>query len=430
MATNELTCPYCTFHAPLSFFESVSGGKLRCRRCRTLFQPPDAYSPDIAYADCDSLEPVTRYPFSLNRNECVIHVRDGYMAFLATTDGKRMWLDGGDSRFTGSDFRLYYICLSPRVSWGCSVKGFGAYGHARLSLSREYVMDFCEKNENAAALKDHLEEILNAYMAECIETWMRQKSAVLLESRDFYLQIAGVPEKGTGIIQVDPIGFRSVNGKIGSFPSYHFFSQEIEQAEMPVQLPVYKSPCEVIDSPRPPYTIPQGVEEVFCSKQDRMKRYKAGEKVDETLLRDVARVVRFEAKEFEFPFGWGIYNQPMIGSGFYAAHGTISFYIDSTALFSQLLTKTKNWGDFEKQFFSNVLKKELAAALQEVMSTRVGMQSFRAERINEYLSAMSIDLTNTLNGEGAAPKEPAFRRYGLRVKQTDIFGVHFYDDRR
>lgn len=427
MPTNELTCPYCMYQAPSSFFESVSGGRLKCRRCRTPFQPPDAYSPDIAYADCDGLEPVMRYPFALNRSESVIHVREGYMALLTTADGKRMWLDGEDSRFTDSGTRLYYICLSPKVPWGCSVKVFGAYGYARLSLSREYVMDFCGKNENVLELKDHLQKIVNAYIAECIGTWLKQKSVGLLESKEFYLQITGAPEKGASIDRVDPIGFRSVNGKIGSF-SYHL--SENERAETPVQLPVYKPPYEIVDSPRPPYTIRKDEEEVFCYKPPKMKRYKAGERVDDALLRDVIRVVRFKAKEFEFPFGWGIYNQPMVGTGFFAAHGTVSFYIDSTTLFSQLLTKTKSWRDFGKQFFSDVLKKEIAAALQEVMRTRAGMQSFRAEQINEYLSAMSIDLTNTLNGEGAVPKEPIFRRYGLRVKQTDIFGVHFYDDRR
>ena len=34
---------------------SVGGGELKCRRCRSRFEDPNAFSADTAYADCDSL---------------------------------------------------------------------------------------------------------------------------------------------------------------------------------------------------------------------------------------------------------------------------------------------------------------------------------------------------------------------------------------
>ena len=112
--------------------------------------------------------------------------------------------------------------------------------------------------------------------------------------------------------------------------------------------------------------------------------------------------------------------------GYYSAHGTLSFYIDSTERFSRLLYKAKTWHNFETQFFTNILKREISEALREVMASRVGRQYFQQERIGDYLSAMSVDLTNMLNGEGKDAKEPVFRQYGLRVKQTDILNIDFY----
>ena len=73
---------------------------------------------------------------------------------------------------------------------------------------------------------------------------------------------------------------------------------------------------------------------------------------------------------------------------------------------------------------------DVRAALRDVMNTRLGRQDFKEERIDDHLSAMSVELTNLLNGEGPSARDPAFRNYGLRVKQTDILSVCFYANRR
>ena len=43
---------------------------------------------------------------------------------------------------------------------------------------------------------------------------------------------------------------------------------------------------------------------------------------------------------------------------------------------------------------------------------------------------MSVELTELLNGEGVHDREPAFRQYGLRVRQADILSIDFYSRRR
>ena len=162
--------------------------------------------------------------------------------------------------------------------------------------------------------------------------------------------------------------------------------------------------------------------------KNKHERHKSGETVEVAMLQGVDKLLRYKKKEFEFPYGWG-FDQGRAGQSYFSAHGTISFFIDSTAKLSGHLYGLRNWKEFDQQFFG-ALRAEICEALQKVLSERVGRQDFHAERIEDYLSSMSVELTDLLNGEGPADGEPVFRKYGLRVKQTDIMGLHLYSIRR
>ena len=430
MRASDFVCPHCMYEAPLSMFENKGNGEMGCRRCRSTFKDPDAYEPDVAYADCDMTRPVTRFPFSLNEKNTVIHVREGYLAFLAGPGGQQQWIEERDRRFTdlADSFQLYYICLTPRVSWGVSeAEAFGAYGSAQLSLSKEYVKRFCSTQGQVLALEGYLRSQVNQYMTDFINLEVNRQHQALLENRDAYMSVMGELEEGCSLVRIDPMGYRSASGKTGSFSTYIF--QE-EQEELPDTLPRFRPPVEIISQPKTAHTVKNGVEEVLCYNSARLQRHKAGDLLDAGVLRGVDKLVRYPSKEFEYPYGWGIYNQPMSGLGFYSAQGTISFYIDSTESFSRLLYEARSWRDFEEQFFSNVLRRELQEALRDVLGALAAQQYFQQERIGDYLSVLSVDMTNRLNGESAEAKEPAFRRHGLRVKQTDIFSINFYAGRR
>ena len=98
MPTNDFVCPLCRYKAPLALFENMGEGQMRCRRCRSKFPDPNAYSAGVAYADCDSRRAVTRFPFSMNGSAgAVIRVRDGYMA-LISSGGQRRWVNEPNCR--------------------------------------------------------------------------------------------------------------------------------------------------------------------------------------------------------------------------------------------------------------------------------------------------------------------------------------------
>ena len=75
MEATRFTCPHCLYEAELHMFENMANGKLKCRRCRSEVQDPNAFSAQRTYADCDSHRAVTRFPFHLNGKDAMIRVR-------------------------------------------------------------------------------------------------------------------------------------------------------------------------------------------------------------------------------------------------------------------------------------------------------------------------------------------------------------------
>ena len=434
MPESEFACPYCRYEAPLSQFDNVGDGELKCRRCRSRFPDPNAFSPDTSYADCDSLQPVTRFPFTLRGVSPVIRVRENYLALLTGADGQTLWLEPRGGPFADLPFgcQLYYFCLSPRILWGTSgIREFGAFGSAQLTLSKKYVRSTVEElyrsNRPVQALENELQKAVNGRVADYISRAVKDQNTGLLEQRDGYMSLLGTVRDGIQLNRIDPMGFRNGRNKTGVFFS-HPYAGEPEQAADTA--PAYRPPVDFLKAPKASYTVKSGIEEVFVRGQARLERHKAGERMDESSLQDLSRVFRFRTKAFEFPSGWGIFNQSSQMPGYFSAQGTISFYVDSTEKMSALMNKTKSWQEFEEQFFTDIFRKELSAALREIVNRRAGRPDFRAETVSGHLSAMSVELTAFLNGEDSQDRQPAFRRCGLRVKQTDILGMDFYSVRR
>lgn len=430
MAVSKFTCPHCQYEASLIMFENVDNGILKCKRCRSKFEDPNAFGLETTYADCDSRRAVTRFPFALNGCNALIHVREGYMAFVAGNDGQRFWLEVGETRITNmpGGFQLYFVCKKPQIIWGTrDLQEFGAYGVAQLTITKSYAEAYCGIDGRVQSLEEHLREMVVDHMTDYVQDALDLNKAALLQHSDGYMNALGMLQEGVSLTKIEPRGYRNADGMTGTFPA-RLTSDETFVPDEPVVRT--RRPVELAKAQKKTYTIREGVEEVFLRNASKLERHKAGEVIEANDQQDVGTVLRFLSKEFEFANGWGLYNQNCSAPGYYSAHGTISFYIDSTERISPLLYKAGSWDTFTEEFFSNVLKKELSIALRELMNAYVAQRGLNAERLNEGLSAMSVDLTNFLNGEGNYGKQPAFRQNGLRVNRADILHVSIYANRR
>ncbi len=429
MVEKEFACPHCRRPAPLTEFRNMGSGMLRCRSCRSDFPDPNAYRREISYADCDSLKPVTRFPYSLSGKNVRIHVPQDYMALLVSNTGGRLWLEAEDNVVDDQPegFQLFYVCLKPQVQWGTrSLKEFGAYGTAKLSVSREYIRRFCGPDGSLSGLDHRLKSLVDMHITSCVQKEIEHGNIAYLEHRSGYSGMPGFLTEGVHLISIDPKGFRNADG-IGTFPRLQSGSRAEDSLSSP--LPP-KTRIELLQPSRKQYTVRNGTEELFIRKDMRTQRHKAGEIIDPKSLADVARVLRFHVKEFSLPYGWGLFNLTGTLSGYFSSYGTVSFYIDSTELLSQLLRKTHSWEEFEEHFFDDVFRKELSYALKDVVGQYTGTRHIAPEGITGQLSAMSLELTALLNGEDASGRTPAFRQYGLRVDRIDILQIDFYTVRR
>ena len=429
METTHFTCMHCGYDAPLPLFENMSGGMLKCKRCRSLVQDPKAFSAAKTYADCDSRRPVTRFSFQLNGKDTIVRVRPDYMALLVGNDGTKRWLTQANEPITNMlhGFQLYYVCLKPQISWGIQdIDEFGAYGVARLSISRDFVERLCNREGHVQGLEEQLRAMTVRRIAEHSRALVRKHNQAILRHSDGYISMLGVLDAGVSLTKIELKGYREAD----NHPVTLILHTEHAVREQEKPAVVGCKPAEKANLPRKDYRIENGVEEVFIRNDGRVERHKAGELIPAASLAPVAKRLRFFAKQFDFNNGWGLYNQVSSFTGFYAAHGTISFYVDSTELLSLLVVKPSSWDAFAEEFFSNVLRKELSAALQSVLESRISEKDFSPVRISQYLSTMSVDMTLLLNGESQPARKPAFRQYGLRVKSIDIDHMDFYAARR
>lgn len=431
MAVNTFCCPNCFYDAPLYMFANVEHNMLRCRRCRSKFEDPNAFGAETTYADCDFNRVVTRYPFALDGRNAIIRVRPGYRALVQGHDGTTMWLSAEKYHITHitSGFQLYYVCLNPRISWGVKdVEDFGAYGVAHLSISPERVEAFCSEDGRIQMFETHLRELVVERLTAHVQRFADAHNTALLKHADGFMSALGLLEEGVSLVKLEPRGYRDSGGATGVYPTHSGQDASYErEEEREISVP---RPLDGVKMPTKAYTVKNGVEEVFISGNGKTERHKAGELIELSALKGVEKLMRFSSKEFEFAHGWGLYNQLCGAYGYYSAQGTVSFYIDSTERMALLAAKTASWDDFVEQFFNNVLKKEVASALKTLMDACAAQADFDPEQISGRLSAMSVDLTNLLNGETERSNKPVFRQYGLRVNSIDILGAHFYKTRR
>ena len=430
MAVNRIGCPLCLYEAPLSMFENVDGTTLKCRRCRSRFEDPNIFSPDITYADCDSKKAVYRFPFNMNGSDAVIRVRSGYVALLVGHNGQKRWLKDYENHITDmpEGFQLYYVCLKPQVRWGTQGNcGFGAYGMAQLSLKPDYPEEFCRTHDHILTMENHLKSLVDRCVTQYVQRRMEENNPGILEQRDGYLNVLGMLEEGVTITGIHPFGFRNAGGGTGLFQTF-MTVLEPKREEESTQL--FRPPVEELRIPQEPYTIRTGIEDVMIHGPSRTERHKADETIRPEMLKGVSRIYRYRTREFEFPYGWGISNQACSAYGFFSAHGTLSFYIDSTDKMSQLLNRTDGWHDFEEQLFFNVIKQEMSAEIGKLLNEYIGEKKAGPENIRDYLSAMSVSLTSRLNGADNGGKEPVFSPFGLRVKRADILNIALYSIRR
>lgn len=426
MSASIMTCPHCRYEAQEFMFENIDSDKLKCRRCRSSFPDPSAFVAIFSYADCDSTRAVTRFPFALNGKETRISVRDGYMGLLVDGSGSQQWLLTNETSFTGTPggFQLFYVYQSPWILWGTKgLKEFGAYGRAQLSLTQRFVKTYCSKN-HVLSLEAYLRSIVDEYITAFVQQKIDMHSTGQLEHTDGYLAMLGKVIDGVTLSKIEPHGYRTASGRPSIFPTFNAGAMSIEEEEA---VPTPKPPLEIVKIPAKSYTIKNGVEEVFVLSKQKAERHKAGEIIEPDALRGVQKLLRYHQKQFELSYGWGVYNQDSSLSGsYFSAHGTVAFCIDGTEPLSLIIAKTGGWMDFEEQFFTNIFKKELSNAFKEVLGAYIRKGNFQPDRISEYLSSMSVDVTNQINGEGTVAREPALRRYGLRISQLDILDVDFY----
>ena len=426
-----VTCPHCLFEAPRQMFGNAGSGMLRCKRCRTQMNDPDAYNPDTTYADCDSICVMERFPFFLNGLNTVIYIRDGYMALVVGDDGSKRWFKDRRNLVTDmlGSFQLYYICLKPQIVWGIApTESFGAYGTAQLSLRPEYVEAFCSQNDCVTSLEEHLHALLIEHITKHARTVIDMHNAAQLRSVEGYKHALGLLEFGVSVTKIELEGYRDA-GFHAVIPSPPVESKNGKMQEDKHRLKK-RATVEILKATNDEYVIADEVEEVFIRSRGKTERHKAGEIINAKILRHSSVRVRFFSKEFEFSNGWGVYDQRCCVEGYFSANGTISFYIDRTELLAKLVAKTADWEEFEEEFFKNVLREKIAAGLKYLLDMRLAQNKLEVEQVNDDLSALSVEMTTLFNGENERICNPAFAQYGLRVKSIDIDNIDFYLVRR
>ena len=427
MTDSNFICPHCMYEASISAFDRVGKNLVKCRRCRSEVDDPNAFSPDINYVDCNSHSLVYLFPFQVEGKKTVVFVRNGYLALIISTDRKIIWLAKKINHVPEdiSILRIYYICLSPLIIWGTKgTKEFGSYGTAQISLTEKYVRDYCKTEDQIKTLEKDLRDKISHFMAGYIENEVARNNTLLLEHKAGYNNALGPVSAGITIKEIDVIGYRHANGQ----------THLVVQRSIPVvgsdDIQKKKNPVSIIKLPLTQYTVRKNDEDVFFWKNLKCKRHKAGEEIRPEKLRGVCKGYQFHSKEFDFTNGWGIYNIGCADGRFFSAHGTISFYIDSTEKLGALLYKTKDWNTFEEQFFINILKKEISSALKDILDNILEQTQLNSKKISELLNTISFELANRLNAEDSQTRDPPFRAYGLRVKQVDILNINLYSDRR
>jgi hypothetical protein len=355
-----------------------------------------------------------------------IHVPDGYLAYVVGTSEQRGLLRSGIHKIESaySNIQVYYICLNPRVIWGSTgINEFGVYGTAQLALTEEYVQDRLIKDSNFLyTLEDDIKKLLCDHMSAYVKKRMKQVGAAVLIQQSGYDGAYGILTNGVRLLQVYPQGYRNAglsSNTIASAMDYY------DTPDVPIMPERIKSPVTIEKIPIRPYTIAKGCEEVFLYSANRYERHKAGEQIDIKLLSGIKQLIKFTSKEFDFPYGWGIYKQTCALGGTYSANGTISFYVDSTYKMGTLVAQSGDFDRFSEQFFNDVLRKELAEKLKPLISRLSSRQGFDVSKINSSLSALSVDLVDALNGEGNTAGQNVFMRYGLRVSRLDILDICF-----
>lgn len=422
-------CPLCTFEALPSAFVSIDGRRMRCPRCRGEFTDPNAYDAALAYADCDNPLPATRCPYQYGNRATVVNVRRNYLALVIDSEGNRQWLEEGRSTLPPSpgNLQLYFICLSPQIMWGAAVETFGAYGKAQLSLSKDFVKQFCKTRIPVPALEDHVHRLVSQHIQERLQYEEESRRLTFYEFADAYAGLTGNVARGLQLTGVEALGYQTADGRNVAFPASAAAAPADEQH---LAAPPEKPPVDIARPPARSYVVADRAEDIFFRGRDRPERHKAGETITEAMLHGVDKLIHFHRKEFTLTNGWGVYNQPLTGTQYLSAHGDVSFYVDSTLHLSSHLYDVASWRVFEEHLFTGVLRSLLGDALKTLISSRAGSGITNNENISAHLSSLSIDLTQLLNGEGPHAGEPMLRKYGLRVRTTDILGMTFYPDRR
>jgi len=431
MPLSSIKCPLCTYEGPLSMFESVDGNTLKCRRCRNRFDDPDIYDAGTMYADCDSRKAVFRFPFALNGSSTEVRVRPGYQALVLGNNGQKQWLEAGDHMVTDmpDGFQVYYVCLKPTVIWGSQNDGgFGAYGTARLALAPDYAKRYTASHDHIMTLDLYLKSLVENNVTQYIQQQTECNGLGRLELMDGYQSLLGVLEEGAAITALSPLGFRNAKGGTGSFSSYTDESIH-DRNDIPATT-AFSPPVEIIPPKQSPYTVRVGTELVLVRGAAKAERHKADEMLTAEQMSKADKAFLYRKKTFDFPYGWGVSNQACSVCGYFSAQGTISFYIDSTEKMSLLLNRTEGWQGFEDQMFFNVIRQEISATISRILNEYIGGKGVKPEHIHNSLSAMSILLTDLLNGQENERKDPVFRQYGLRVKRADILDITLYSIRR
>lgn len=426
MSQIMLVCPNCRYESPASHFQRLDNSLIKCRRCRGSFADPDAYRNEISYADTDSDKLISRFPFEISGLNATVKVPEEYLAYVSGAGEQPKVFHSGTHHIKGEASRLqvYYICLNPCIVWGSAgTDGFGAYGTAQLSLTAAYVKNgIGAELHSLYALENRLKTLLCNHLSSYLKDRLRQHSAAMLTQPAGYDGALGTIEDGVRLMRIYPQGYIDANHAVSMVHYAADYSEASKDQEKQINI---KAPVTIEKLPERPYVVAKGNEEVFLQGLNRYERHKSGEQIEPEKLKGIKQLIRYTAKEFAFPHGWGIYRQTCNIPGLYSANGTVSFYVDSTYKMGTLVAKSGGFERFAEQFFNDVLRKELAEKLKPLLNHLSAKQDFDANRIRSSLSALSVALTEALNGENLSNGQNAFARYGLRVSRLDILDIHF-----
>ncbi len=420
--TATVSCPICGYKTEKL---RVKGGSLRCARCRNVFGDPDAFSRTRKYIISSGTQLVNLRTQSAG--EDTLYLDENHMCVCEAQGGISVYTQPGQYPLPPAGAHLAFISRSARIRWGVSGKNrsgmpVGCYGTARVSVDESFLSGAdAQRFESINSFNERVRFLTAFLLRPQVEALLG--TAGELNTRVLREYAASrVLDTGVTLESIEVLGY-TVNGTQLPLPKAEPFAVSTDagkpaQSENPAVI-CRRGPLRAGDQ-----TVGAGSQYVLFPKNAKPYRVKYEEELTSDALSGAECLCRVLRTSFEFPQGWGTGNIVVPGHGRYGANGTVSFYIDGTLAFCELVRTYKSWTEFADGF-SRQLALTIGRAINDAFAVDMSIRRRSADDITgaHALDELSARLTRMLAEGYDTPgqdREIPFMKYGLRCKQLSV----------